>query len=118
MFLLLTFLIGAIFNLLRSKKELIIQFCLHKKEIEILKRQNQKKRLKFHHCDRIIFSTLNRIGNIKETVSIIKPETVLRWQKQLLKRLWTYKTKNQLGRPPVQSEIKKIILCMKNDNLY
>ncbi len=117
MFSLLTFLIGAIFNLLKSKKELIIQICLHKKELEILKRQNQKKRLKFHHCDRIIFSILNRLGNIKETISIVKHETVLRWQKHLIKLFWTYKTKNRVGRPPVQSEIKQIILCMKNDNL-
>ena len=79
MFSLLTFLIWAIFNLFKSKKELIIQICLHKKELEILKRQNQKKRLKFYHCDRIIFSILNRIGNIKDTISIVKPETVLRW---------------------------------------
>jgi len=68
MFSLLTFLVGVIFNLLKSKKELIIQICLHKKEIEVLQRQNQKKRLKFHHCDRIIFSILNKIGNIKDTI--------------------------------------------------
>jgi nitric oxide synthase oxygenase domain/subunit len=118
MFSFLTFLFRAIFNLLKSKKKLIIQICLHKKELEILKRQNQKKRLKFQHYDRIIFSVLNKIGNIKETISIIKPETVLRWQKQLIKRFWTYKTDNRVGRPPVQSEIKQIILSMKNDNLY
>ena len=59
MFSLLTFLIGAIFHLSKSKKELIIQLYLHKKELEILKRQNHKKRLKFKHYDRIIFSILN-----------------------------------------------------------
>jgi hypothetical protein len=35
---LLTFKIGAIFNLLKSKKELLIQSCLQKKEIEVLLR--------------------------------------------------------------------------------
>ncbi len=118
MFSLLTFLIGMIFNLSKSKEELIIQLYVHKKELEILKRQNQKKRLKLCHRDRIIFSILNRIGNIKETISYVKPETVLGWQKHLIKRFWTYKTKNRVGRPAVQSEIKQIILSMKNDNLY
>ncbi len=42
MFSLLTFLIGVIFNLLRSKKNLLIQVCLYKKELEILKRQYQR----------------------------------------------------------------------------
>jgi transposase InsO family protein len=118
MFSLLTFLFGAIFHLSKSKSELIIQLYLHKKELEILKRQNQKKRLTFKHYDRIIFSILNRMGNIRENISIVKPETVLLWQKQLIKRFWTYKTANRGGRPPVESEIQQLILSMKNDNLY
>ena len=99
-------------------KELIVQIQLHKKEIEILLRRNQKKRLKLHHFDRVIFSVLNTISNIKDAISIVKPETVLRWQNQLIKRFWTYKTINRVGRPPVKSEIKQLILRIKNDNLY
>ncbi len=118
MFSLLTFLIGVIFNLLKSKRGLLIQISLQKKEIEILLRKNQKKRLKFLHTDRIIFSILNGIGNIKESISIVKPETVLRWQQHLIKRFWIFKTKNRVGRPPVQSEIKQLILTMKNENIY
>ncbi len=56
MFLLLTFLIRAVFNLAKSKKYLLLQACLYKKELEILKRQNKKIRLKFYHSDRIILS--------------------------------------------------------------
>jgi putative transposase len=118
MFSLLTFLFGIIFDLFKSKKELIVQIQLHKKELEILKRRYKKKRPKLQHVDRIIFSILYKIDNIKEIISIVKPETVLRWQKQLIKRFWTYKRKNPVGRPPVQGEIKQIILSMKNDNLY
>jgi hypothetical protein len=74
--------------------------------------------LNLHHSDRIIFSVLYKVGNIKAVVSIVKSETVLRWQKELIKRFWTYKTKKRVGRPHVQSEIKQLILSMKNDNLY
>ncbi len=118
MFSFITLLFRAIFNLLKSKRQLSIQNCLQKKEIEILKRQNQKKRLKINHFDRIIFSLLNRIGIIKHTISIVKPETVLRWQRELIKRFWTFKTTIRVGRPPVSNDIKRLILSMKNDNLY
>jgi len=91
---------------------------VHKKELEILKRLNQKKRIKIKHYDRVIFSILNRIGSIKEIISIVKPETVLLWQKQLIKRFWTYKKIYKGGRPPVDDEIKQLILSMKNENLY
>jgi len=48
----------------------------------------------------------------------VKPETVLRWQRQLIKQFWTFKRKTRVGRPPVSHEIKRLILAMKNDNLY
>ena len=118
MFSLITFLIGVFFNLFKSKKKLSIQNCLQKKEIEILKRQNQKKRLKIHQSDRFIFSILNKIGTIKDRISIVKPETVLRWQRELIKHFWTFKSKHRVGRPPFRDEIKQLILSMKNDNLY
>jgi hypothetical protein len=35
----------------------------------------------------------------------------------MIKRFWTYKSKNRTGRPRVKKEIKQIILNMKNDNL-
>jgi hypothetical protein len=78
MFSLLTFLFQAIFSLFKSKKDLIVQICLQKKGIEILIRKNKKKRLKFQQSDRIILSLLNRIDCIKESISIVRPETVLR----------------------------------------
>ena len=112
MFSLLTFLIRAVFNLVKSKKHLLLQACLYKKEIEILKRQNQRKRLNIQYSDRLIFSILNRIGNIKDILTIVKPETVLLWQKLMIKRFWTYKSKNRTGRPLVKKEIKQIILNM------
>jgi putative transposase len=118
MFALITFLFRAFFNLFKSKKQLSIQNCLQKKEIEILLRQNQKKRLNIYQSDRILFSVLNRIGSIKECIFIVKPETVLRWQRELIRRFWTFQSKNRVGRPPVPDEIKQLILNMKDDNLY
>jgi hypothetical protein len=108
----LTFLFGSIFNLLKSKKNLFHEVFLYKKELEILKRQNQKKRLPIQFSDRIIFSILNRIGNIKDILTIVKPETILLCQKQIIKRFLT-----RAGSSPVKKEIKQIILNMKNDNL-
>ena len=112
MFSLLAFLIRIICTLFKSKKELIIQLHVYKKELEILKRLNQKKRIKIKHYDRVIFSILNRIASIKDIISIVKPETVILWQKQLIKRFWTYKTTNRGGRPVVEDEIKQLILSM------
>jgi transposase InsO family protein len=113
----LSFLLSVIFNLLKTKKSLLLQICLYKKELEILKRQNQKKRLHIKYSDRVIFSVLNKIDDIRNILSIVKPETILLWQKKIIKRFWTFKVKKRVGRPPVKEEIKQTVLNMKNDSL-
>jgi transposase len=118
MFSLLTFLSHVIFNLCKSKKELLVQISIQQKEIEILKRKQGGRRIRFLHSDRIVFSILNRVGHLKEHLTLVKPETVLHWQRQLIKNFWTFKSKKRVGRPPVSNEIKQLILAMKNDNLF
>ena len=118
MFSLLTFVFSLILNLFKSEKQLLLHVSLQQKELEILKRQIRKKRLPIRQTDRIILSILTRNSEIKESISIVKPETMLRWQRQLIKHFWTFKKKTPVGRPPVSNEIKQLILTMKNDNLY
>ena len=113
----LCFLFNLLFSIFRSKKSLLVENSLYKKEIEILKRQ-KKNHLRFNHSDRIVFSILNNTAHLKDTISIVQPETILRWQRQLIKRFWTFKHLKRGGRPPVDNEIKQLILSMKNDNLY
>ena len=68
----------------------LIKIALLEKEIKILKRRNQKKQmLKF--SDRIIFSVLNILYNIKDSISIFKPDTILKWQRSLIKSVWSFK---------------------------
>ena len=118
MFSLLTFLFRLIFNLFQSKKKLLIKTCIQQKEIEILKRTNRKRRPLINQADRMILAILNYSGDIRHSISIVKPETVIRWQQELIKQFWTYNHSKPVGRPSVSQDIKQLILSMKNDNNY
>ena len=87
----LTFVCRLIFNLGISKKDLLVQVFLQQKGIEILKRRHRSRRVRFRHSDRVIFSILNRVAHLKERLSLVKPETVLGWQRQLIKHFRTFK---------------------------
>ena len=51
-------------------------------------------------------------------MTLVKPETVLSWQRNLIKRFWTFEhTPAKRGRKPVDADVKDLILSMKNDNL-
>jgi transposase InsO family protein len=118
MFSFLKYIVEFIFNLRKSRKDLLIQITVLQKEVEILKRSNGQNRLRIKKADRVILAILNSISHIKEKLTIVKPETVLRWQKELIKSFWTFKRKKQPGRPSISHEIRQLILAMKNDNLY
>ena len=101
------------------KMNIIIENVILKKENEILKR-NYKKRIRFLFFDRLFYTVLCQLSEKeKEFVSLLKPETVLRWQRELIKSFWTFHSnKPRIGRPPVPVQIKELILEMKNRNLY
>ena len=79
MFCFLKYIVEFIFNLQKSRKYLLIKITVLQKE------------------DRVILVILNSISHIKEKLTIVKPETVVRWQKELIKSFWTFKRKKQPG---------------------
>ena len=102
----------------RSKRTLLCENALLKKENEILLRRIGKKRVHFSFYDKLVLVVLKRATGIKDRLTLVKPETVLSWQRTLMKRFWTFKrSPAKRGRKPVGADVKKLILSMKNDNV-
>ena len=40
---------------------------------------------------------------------MVTPQTLMRWHRELVRRKWTYRAK-RLGRPPLDPEIRELIL--------
>jgi hypothetical protein len=89
-----------------------------KKENQIYKRQLNHKKVhnSMKRGDRffltMIFSLSRRATN---HLMIVKPSTLLDWQRRFIKKFWTYNHKKP-GRKPVSKDIKELILQMKQDN--
>ena len=73
----------------KSKKSLICEVAVLKKEVEILKRKRKNRTLTDNY-DRVFFILIHLVQNIKDHISIVKPETVLRWQREIIRGNWTY----------------------------
>ena len=101
MFHFIVLLIKAVFLLFPGKrKDVIIENLVLRKELEIIKRKN-KKRIKFKFIDKLFYTILNNISQkVKKYITLIKPETVLKWQSNLIKKFWTFPLgKSKVGRP-------------------
>jgi transposase InsO family protein len=52
---------------------------------------------------------------LAEVATIVTPDTILRWHRELIARKWTYAS-SRPGRPGVQAEIRRLAVRMANDN--
>ncbi len=71
----------------------------------------------FRRKDRFTLACIRSLSDrATKHLTVIKPDTLLRWQKQFIKNLWTYKNYKR-GRPYIKNSIKELILEMKQDNV-
>jgi putative transposase len=47
---------------------------------------------------------------------VVRPETLLRWHRELVRRKWTYKKSGHPGRPPFEPEIRDLIVRLGSEN--
>jgi len=47
---------------------------------------------------------------------LFKPDTILRWHRELVRCTWTYRRRNWGGRPAIQAEIEALILRLAREN--
>jgi putative transposase len=96
----------------RRSKELEILVLRH--ELAILRRQNSRPNLT--RADRALLASLSRsLARPAWAVFPIKPETLLRWHRQLIARRWTY-SHRPLGRPPLERSLRELILRLADEN--
>jgi putative transposase len=52
---------------------------------------------------------------LTQVATIVTPDTILRWHRQLIARKWTY-SKRRPRRPPVLPEIRRLVVRMASEN--
>ncbi len=99
-------------------QHIMIEYALIKKENLILKRQFENK-IKFKQFDRTFYSLPCKVSKkFRDSISLVQPETVLKWTRKLIKQYWIFKPdKKRPGRPRTPLNIRNLILNMKNDNI-
>ncbi len=119
MFSFLCSLLNSIFNtIFRRRKNVLFTMLLLKKENEIYKRHLnlQNKKLHFRKNEEFALTMIKALSaRAINHLTIVKPETLLNWQRRFIKNFWSYKHKSP-GRRPVSRDIKNLILEMKLDN--
>ena len=102
--------------LFRSRFSLEAEILMLRHQLNI-QRRHVPKRVAFSAVDRLIFVGLYRlVPNAIKALTIVKPDTVIRWHRAGFRSYWRWKSRNRCGRPTVLLEIRRLIREMSIAN--
>jgi hypothetical protein len=102
----------AVIGLFRSRASLEAEILTLRQQLNVLRRKSPK-RLAFSNVDRLIFAGLYQITpRVLNALTIVEPETVIRWHRAGFRLFWRWKSRCRSGRPRVALEIRQLIRDM------
>jgi len=110
-------LLVALRSLIGSRLELQLENLALRHQIGVLQR-SARKPLRLRSKDRFFWVCLSRIWrDWRSTLVIVRPETVVAWQRKGFRLFWTWKVwSGQPGRPVVSREVRDLIRKMCREN--
>jgi putative transposase len=107
-------LFALVWLLARPRRSKEFEILLLRHELAVLRRQAGRARL--IRADRALFAALSRrVPRTAWANLAVKPDTLLRWHRQLVARRWTY-THRKAGRPPLERSVRELIVRLASEN--
>jgi hypothetical protein len=113
---LLCFFLTLLVSPFKSKSRLGAENAALRREVIILRRK-VRGRVHLTNGDRFFFVQLYRwFPSVLNIITIIRPETLVRWHRAGFRRYWRWKSGSLGGRPQVQADLRALIRRMSVDN--
>jgi hypothetical protein len=111
----LLFNLGASF--FKSKTRLEAENAALRQQLIVLQRK-VRGRVQFTNSDRLFFIQLYRwFPSALKVITIIRPETIVRWHRAGFRRYWRWRSRNLGGRPQIGGELRALIRRMSVENV-
>ncbi len=100
----------------KTQAQLEAEIVLLRHQLGVL-RQRVPSRPKLTLADRLLFVWLYRLfPSVLDAVTIVQPETVIRWHRKGFRLYWRWKSRTRGGRPRIPGEIRRLIREMSLAN--
>ena len=106
----------TVISALRSHRALALENLALRHQLAVLRRNARRPRLT--NRDRVLWMTLARLwGDWRESLTIVQPETVIRWHRRGFRLYWRWKSRpGWPGRQRVPKEVRDLIRKMSRAN--
>src|SRR5664280_2598756 len=99
----------------RRADENDIELLVLRHQVKVLQRQVKRPRL--NRRDRVLLAAASRaMTKTCWSSFIVRPETLLRWHRELVKKKWMYRRMGHPGRPPVEPNVRDLIVRLSREN--
>jgi len=100
---------------LRSRRQLVLENVALRHQLEVLQRNAKRPRLR--PSDRALWALLSRIlPDWRQHLSIVQPDTVIRWHRAGWRLYWRWRSNPGRGRPKVSAEVRNLIHCLSRED--
>ena len=116
MFALFCFALAALTSPFKSKSRLEAENAVLRHQLIVLRRK-VPGRVGLTNTDRWFLVQLFRwFPSILSVVTIVKPETIVRWHRAGFRRYWGWKSRRRGGRPQIEADLRALIRRMSIEN--
>jgi hypothetical protein len=113
---LLYFILNILISPFKSKGQLEAENAALRHQLIILRRK-LRGRVQLKNSDRWFFVQLYRwFPSVLSTITIIQPETLVRWHRAGFRYYWRWKSRSLGGRPQVGADLRALIRQMSIEN--
>jgi hypothetical protein len=100
----------------RTQAQLGAEITLLRHQLNVLQRR-ASTRPRLTAADRLLFVWLSRLfPSLRNAITIVQPDTVLRWHRSGFRLYWRWKLRSRGGRPKVPIEVRSLIRRMSVEN--
>ena len=100
----------------KSKGRLAAENAALRHQLIIL-RQKVRGRVRLTDGDRLFLIQLYRwFPSVLKAITIVRPETLVRWHRAGFRRYWCWKSRSLGGRPQIDADLRALIRRMSVDN--
>ena len=108
--------VNLVAALFKSKRRLEAENAALRQQLIVLRRK-VRGRVQLTGGDRLFFVQLYRwFPSILKVITIVRPETLVRWHHEGFRRCWRWKSCTLGGRPPIGSNLRALIRRMSQEN--
>ena len=101
----------------KPQQRLEAEILILRHQLNVLQQRTPRRRLCLRWADRALFIWLyRRCPRILDAITIVRPETVVRWHRKGFAAYWRWKSRSPGGRPRIAQEVRDLIRRMSLEN--